>query len=56
MPGVVTGEDDCRNGDTTVIGAEFGECPMIDDDEWGFKITGGTQFGMPITIFYVNFD
>lgn len=27
---------------------------QVDDNKWGFQITGGTKFGMPITVFHVN--
>jgi len=27
---------------------------FIQDEKWGFRITGGAEFGMPITVFHVN--
>lgn len=29
---------------------------QVDDNKWGFQVTGGTKFGMPITVFHVIFD
>lgn len=26
----------------------------IDDEIWGFRITGGADFGMPLTVFHVR--
>lgn len=28
--------------------------PYVEDEKWGFKITGGSEFGMPITVFNVS--
>lgn len=28
--------------------------PFVEDEKWGFKITGGSEFGMPITVFNVS--
>lgn len=30
------------------------ESRFYDNDCWGFRITGGCEFGMPITVFQVN--
>lgn len=27
---------------------------FIEDEKWGFRITGGADFGMPITVFHVS--
>lgn len=27
---------------------------FIEDQVWGFRITGGAEFGMPITVFHVR--
>lgn len=27
---------------------------FLEDDLWGFRITGGSDFGMPITVFHVS--
>lgn len=51
MPGVVIDVTENHNCDIK-LDTDLGEC--TDDDKWGFKITGGVTFGMPITIFYVR--
>lgn len=30
------------------------ESKFIEDSVWGFRITGGAEFGMPITVFHVR--
>lgn len=30
------------------------ESKFIEDSVWGFRITGGAEFGMPITVFHVS--
>lgn len=44
---------------STIVGDS--SCPenndnsnYIEDEIWGFRITGGAEFGMPITVFHVN--
>lgn len=55
MPGVVVNTFDKKNHSCDInVDAELGECTLDDDDKWGFKITGGITFGMPVTIFYVK--
>lgn len=33
---------------------EADDGPFVEDEKWGFKITGGSEFGMPITVFNVS--
>lgn len=54
MPGVVVNTFDNNRICDTNVDTDLGECAMDDDDKWGFKITGGITFGMPITVFYVK--
>lgn len=32
-----------------------GDLPNVSNDTWGFRITGGAEFCMPITVFHVSY-
>lgn len=45
----------CSADDGDADGGGGGDPPNVcKNDAWGFRITGGAEFGMPITVFHVS--
>lgn len=59
MPDLLLVEKTTKAATLTIvnpIGEDADAATFIDDDKWGFRITGGADFHMPITVFHVSLN